>query len=212
MSEPEKTNGRVRREAAQELVSELRSAELKWDETTEDVLGLKRNPKAIWEALISERIETDRLMQWVDDLQSGMYLNCVYCGLRYRPGMGAQVTMAEVLKRHLAECPKHPMSELLACLEGALLSVLWRVEVHAPYGYYQDPETFAALNKFAVRCGAAISSVKARRANGVGAVERQQRREEQTFVCQPCMDGCHTQCWDDDCECAHSSHYPETSA
>lgn len=56
--------------------------------------------------------ENDRLQQWVKDLQSGMYINCVYCGHRYGPESEVPASMADVLKEHIAKCPKHPMSKL----------------------------------------------------------------------------------------------------
>jgi DNA-directed RNA polymerase subunit RPC12/RpoP len=55
--------------------------------------------------------EKARLLQWVADLQSGMYVNCVYCGHRYGPKDKVPASMADVLKAHLATCPRHPMSE-----------------------------------------------------------------------------------------------------
>lgn len=58
------------------------------------------------------REEVRRLQVWVDDLQSGMYVNCVYCGYRYGPKEDVPVTMADMLKRHISHCPKHPMLEL----------------------------------------------------------------------------------------------------
>jgi hypothetical protein len=61
-------------------------------------------------------IRAEKLLQayaeWVDDLQSGMYVNCVYCGHRYGPGETTPVSMANALKLHISTCPKHPMSEL----------------------------------------------------------------------------------------------------
>jgi hypothetical protein len=56
----------------------------------------------------------DMLLRWVDDLQSGMYVNCVYCGHRYGPGETTPVSMADALKAHVEQCPEHPMSELKA--------------------------------------------------------------------------------------------------
>jgi hypothetical protein len=50
--------------------------------------------------------------QWVDDLQSGMFVNCVYCGHRYGPGETTPVSMADALKVHVEQCPEHPMSAL----------------------------------------------------------------------------------------------------
>ena len=52
------------------------------------------------------------MRRWVDDLQSGMYVNCVYCGHRYGPGDTTPVSMADALKAHIEECPDHPMSAL----------------------------------------------------------------------------------------------------
>jgi len=52
------------------------------------------------------------LRKWVNDLQSGMYINCVYCGHRYGPKDEVPASMADVLKKHIEKCPKHPMSAL----------------------------------------------------------------------------------------------------
>jgi Zn ribbon nucleic-acid-binding protein len=61
--------------------------------------------------------ERDKLQQWVHDLQAGTYINCVYCGHRYGPDDEVPATMADVLKEHIEQCPKHPMSALKADLE-----------------------------------------------------------------------------------------------
>lgn len=58
------------------------------------------------------RHEIHRLKRWVDDLQSGMYVNCVYCGHRYGPGDTTPVSMADALKEHVQQCREHPMSAL----------------------------------------------------------------------------------------------------
>ena len=60
------------------------------------------------------RSEVERLNLWVEDIQSGMYINCVYCGHRYGPRETTPVSMADALKEHIEQCPKHPMSELRA--------------------------------------------------------------------------------------------------
>ena len=60
-----------------------------------------------------------RLKQWIDDLQSGMYINCVYCGHRYGPKDEVPATMADVLKEHIVQCPAHPMSHLLKACRSA---------------------------------------------------------------------------------------------
>ena len=60
--------------------------------------------------------EVERLKAWVDDLQSGMYVNCVYCGHRYGPGETTPVSMADALKAHVEQCSQHPMSALKTAL------------------------------------------------------------------------------------------------
>jgi len=50
--------------------------------------------------------------QWINDLQSGMYINCVYCGHRYGAQENTPSSMADILKEHIEKCPKHPMSQL----------------------------------------------------------------------------------------------------
>lgn len=55
--------------------------------------------------------EITRLRGWVNDLQSGMYVNCVYCGHRYGPKETTPVTMADALKAHVETCPHHPMAQ-----------------------------------------------------------------------------------------------------
>lgn len=57
-------------------------------------------------------LEILSLRKWVADLQSGMYINCVYCGHRYGPADKVPSTMADALKAHVEQCPQHPMSEL----------------------------------------------------------------------------------------------------
>jgi len=56
--------------------------------------------------------EVERLKKWVNDLHSGMYINCVYCGHQYGPKDKVPSSMADVLKKHVEKCPKHPMSSL----------------------------------------------------------------------------------------------------
>lgn len=56
--------------------------------------------------------EINRLRQWVSDCQSGMYVNCVYCGHRYGPLQNTPVAQADILKEHISICPDHPMSQI----------------------------------------------------------------------------------------------------
>jgi hypothetical protein len=69
-------------------------------------------PLAIAAGVALRESEVGRLRAWVDDLQSGMYVNCVYCGHRYGPNETTPVSMADALKAHIEECPDHPMSAL----------------------------------------------------------------------------------------------------
>ncbi len=48
--------------------------------------------------------ENERLQEWVNDLQSGMYVNCVYCGHRYGPNNETPAIMSEVLYEHIRQC------------------------------------------------------------------------------------------------------------
>jgi len=61
--------------------------------------------------------ENERLKRWVNDLQSGMYVNCVYCGHRYGPQDEVPASMADVLTQHIAHCEKHPMNALRSAIE-----------------------------------------------------------------------------------------------
>jgi DNA-directed RNA polymerase subunit RPC12/RpoP len=64
------------------------------------------------ELIADYKEENRRLIDWVNDLQSGMYINCVYCGHRYGHKKNTPATMADILKQHIEKCPKHPMSHL----------------------------------------------------------------------------------------------------
>lgn len=103
------------RERETEKWEELRraAAEL-WDEDPETWPEHGNAPLAIAAGIALANGEIDRLRRWVDDLQSGMYVNCVYCGHRYGPGETTPVTMADALKAHIEECPRHPMGALRA--------------------------------------------------------------------------------------------------
>lgn len=56
--------------------------------------------------------EVERYKKWVDDLQAGMYVNCVYCGHRYGPADEVSASKADLLTQHIEKCPAHPMSGL----------------------------------------------------------------------------------------------------
>ena len=72
----------------------------------------ERARKVIANELAALVLERDNLKQWVDDLLSNGYVNCVYCGYRYGPKGDTPVSMADTLKEHVERCPKHPMSAL----------------------------------------------------------------------------------------------------
>ena len=60
--------------------------------------------------MMADAVErSERLQDWVNDLQSGMYINCVYCGHRYGPREDTPESMADVLKAHIEKCPEHPL-------------------------------------------------------------------------------------------------------
>lgn len=63
-----------------------------------------------------QRKKIARLEKWIDDCQSGMYINCVYCGHRYGPNTETS-SMRDVLKQHIEQCPEHPMSQLRSEVE-----------------------------------------------------------------------------------------------
>ena len=52
----------------------------------------------------------EQYRRWTNDLQSGMYINCVYCGHRYGPRKDTPVAIADALKKHIEQCPEHPLS------------------------------------------------------------------------------------------------------
>ena len=65
--------------------------------------------------------ENARLKEWVNDLQSGMFINCVYCGHRYGPVDGVHLeTMQDALRNHIEQCTEHPLSKAKDVIEAAL--------------------------------------------------------------------------------------------
>jgi hypothetical protein len=65
-----------------------------------------------------------------------MYINCVYCGHRYGPDDEIPATMADVLKEHIAQCPKHPMSQLQRTTIDVICWCISRVRDEAEDGDY----------------------------------------------------------------------------
>lgn len=66
--------------------------------------------------------ELARYRQWVSDLQSAMYVNCVFCGHRYGPLSSAATTSAEILREHIEQCEQHPLSYARADLRSLIES------------------------------------------------------------------------------------------
>jgi Zn ribbon nucleic-acid-binding protein len=110
------------------------------------------------DALTAER---DRLKRWVDDLQSGMYVNCVYCGHQYGPGETTPVSMADALKAHVEQCPEHPMSALKAASEQARRALEYIREVTAGLrsdDFTDDEEPIIAINQRCIETLAALTA------------------------------------------------------
>ena len=74
--------------------------------------GSKGAESVLVKSLRASLYEQEELRKWVDDLHSGMYVNCVYCGHRYGPRESTPISRADILKEHIEICPKHPMSKL----------------------------------------------------------------------------------------------------
>ena len=93
--------------------------------TSADVIASlpPQDAKIIRELLIGLEAKNRQFKAWVADCQSGMYVNCVYCGHRYGPREDTPMAMADVLKAHIEQCPEHPLSKARARiteLEAAL--------------------------------------------------------------------------------------------
>lgn len=84
----------------------------------------------------------ERLKKWIDDLQSGMYINCVYCGHRYGPQDKVAASMQDALKVHVSQCPEHPMHQVLAALKSGRDLM---ARSHTPGGRMRDTEPHAWL-------------------------------------------------------------------
>ena len=75
--------------------------------------------------LMAARERIARLEKWVDDLQSGMYINCVYCGHRYGPKDEVPTTMADVLKKHIEEHRVESVQQLVTHFVIACVAHNW---------------------------------------------------------------------------------------
>lgn len=89
--------------------------------------------------------ENKKLKQWVSDLQSGMYINCVYCGHRYGHKEDTPASMANILKEHIENCPDHPMSKLKDACKKLIQYI--RTKYDVPDGQQLDCEYMAEIEK-----------------------------------------------------------------
>ena len=98
--------------------------------------------------ILLDKIEEQR--QWVADLQSRRYVNCVYCGKRYPPGTPSK---AEILKEHIRFCAKHPMrtadeavSNAVKLMKRTLLCAKYiNKENSLPHDWEEHVETIEAF-------------------------------------------------------------------
>ncbi len=96
------------------IVAELNALSTELAEAKAEVAEYEIRNDKLNDCVATALLRIAELERWVDDLQSGMYINCVYCGHRYGPKENTPTSMADVLKEHIEQCPKHPMSSLKA--------------------------------------------------------------------------------------------------
>jgi hypothetical protein len=104
------SNGIIRRADNLHFIARL-EAESDYDDLPEVDTSLEAFAKNA-EYIVKLELENERYQKWVNDLQSGMYINCVYCGHNYGPNDEVPASMADVLKEHIERCLEHPMSKL----------------------------------------------------------------------------------------------------
>ena len=106
-----------------------------------------KQPPELWLHIAALEEEIDKLTcqtkllnRWIDDLQSGMHINCVYCGHQYGPN--SETPARKALEKHVEKCSFHPMSklkedniQLRQALEGLRNSYDCFCDAHAPRGY-----------------------------------------------------------------------------
>ena len=109
---------------SERIISELRAEIAQWQKDYAENEAQRSH-------LANELIP--QLEQWISDLQSGMYVNCVYCGHRYGPKDSVPTTMADALKKHVEQCLKHPMSALRSQLADlqTTLNMRWDADQRA---------------------------------------------------------------------------------
>ncbi len=104
--------------------ADVRQLEFQLDEAVERELKTEDD-------LTDARAEIKRLQVWINDLQVEGYIKCVYCGHRFGPDSMMPATMATVLKEHIEQCSKHPLSkaetkiEELKTIIGSAAPLAW---------------------------------------------------------------------------------------
>jgi hypothetical protein len=114
------------------------------------IVSLEKEKHQVLEA------DNTRLRQWVNDLQSGMYVNCVYCGHRYGPDKETPVAMADILKAHIEQCPEHPLSKAkveIANLRACLLEITEWMESHDINEFDEEDHPLETANRLLGRKG-----------------------------------------------------------
>ncbi len=114
------------------------------DEQVDNLVKEAVHDKAMLEqCYFDKHTRMNELRHWIDDLQSDMFINCVYCGHRYGPSDEVPASMADVLKEHIEQCPDHPMSELKTLLKDLELWLCEPTDIHAEH----RDEMMRRLNK-----------------------------------------------------------------
>lgn len=106
----------------------------------EKIVSIREAEKALNARIAALETDKARLEKWVSDLQSGMFVNCVYCGHRYGPADNVPVTMAEALKEHVEQCPAHPYFHMRkALIQCVLVLRKWLGSVVFDTYYHRSP-------------------------------------------------------------------------
>lgn len=115
-----------------DLIKQIKMLSHKW-EGKKIVLNREKdiNPDIKWmyERIEFQKKKEKRLMQWIVDLLSGKYVNCVYCGHRYGPTDTTPTSMSEILTEHIKHCEHHPLNTAITVIERLLSMNLYSCRV-----------------------------------------------------------------------------------
>lgn len=73
---------------------------------------LQSNISAVHNLCSALEQENIRLQKWIRELQNGGSVNCVYCGENFGPIESTEVALADILKKHMLSCVKHPLAAM----------------------------------------------------------------------------------------------------